>query len=226
MERFVVLLIGPPGAGKGAFAQRFVKYMEEAGHGCTHLSTGDVLRRREFGDHPRADEMIRLLERGESVSDELMYEILEQRLNQPDIQPLCLLDGFPRTVAQAQWVFDHLRVKAVVHLDVPFDVAMRRVSGRRIHPASGRTYNIYDPRFKPRVDGHDDRTGEPLMMRPEDDPSRVGRRLELYQEQTVPILRALEDGSILAAERTPCIRLVSGQDLDSMVQNTVRFIGA
>ena len=188
-KRSVVLLMGPPGAGKGAFAQQFVEYMAMVGYPCTHLSTGDILRRREFGSHPRGGEIDRLLGAGELIPDELMYEIITQRLAWPDIAPLCLMDGMPRTVPQAEWMLTHLNVVAIVHLNVPFQVVVDRVSGRRIHPASGRTYNILNPSFQPQRPGLDDETGEPLIMRPEDDPKVVIQRLATYQNKTVPAIQ-------------------------------------
>lgn len=189
---YLVLLIGPPGVGKGTLARGLMQKMHFHRAPCVHVSTGDLLRQLP-PDHPRAAELQSLVARGQFVSDETMQQLLIERLRQQDAANVCLLDGFPRTKMQAIWCADELRPRLVVVLDAPREELIRRISGRRIHLASGRTYNVNHPKFAPRQEGMDDETGEPLIQRSEDAENRVTTRLDLYDEETMPAVRYLEE---------------------------------
>lgn len=188
---YPVVLIGPPGAGKGTLARAIVREMGERDLPCAHISTGDLLRSLP-PQHPRAEELRTILASGQFVGDAFMYDLLLERLAEPDATHVYLLDGFPRTIDQANWTVRNSLPGLVIELDVPQEVLIRRLSGRRTHLASGRTYNVHDPDFAPKYEERDDVTGEPLFQRPEDAPELVRERLELYATQTGRVVEYFE----------------------------------
>ena len=177
-----IVLLGGPGAGKGTQAS-FI-----AGrYGIPQISTGDMLRAAirsgsELGVGAKA-----LMDAGHLVPDEIIVGLVEERITAGDCANGFLLDGFPRTIPQAEAMrARHVGIDAVVEIAVPDDGIIERMSGRRVHPGSGRTYHV---RFNPPVtEGIDDVTGESLIQRDDDRESTVRRRLEIYHEQTAPII--------------------------------------
>lgn len=175
------ILIGAPGCGKGTQARFIHEHF-----GIPAIATGDMLRAavREGSALGRRVEAI--MAAGELVPDDLMVALVRERIAQPDCAGGFLLDGFPRTIAQAEALAD-AGIDWVIELAAPDDVIVRRMGGRRVHPASGRVYHVeFNPPRRPDVD---DETGEPLARRPDDAEETVRKRLAVYHAQTDPLLR-------------------------------------
>ncbi|WBA18718.1 adenylate kinase [Salinivibrio kushneri] len=177
-----IILLGAPGAGKGTQAQ-FI--MEK--YGIPQISTGDMLRSAikagtELGLKAKA-----VIDAGELVSDDIILGLVKERISQDDCANGFLLDGFPRTIPQADGLKEiGVAIDYVLEFDVPDDVIVERMSGRRAHLASGRTYHVvYNP---PKVEGKDDVTGEELVVRDDDKEETVRARLNVYHNQTAPLI--------------------------------------
>jgi len=177
-----IILLGAPGAGKGTQAQ-FI--MEK--YGIPQISTGDMLRAAikagtELGKQAKA-----VIDAGELVSDDIILGLVKERISQDDCAKGFLLDGFPRTIPQADGLKEiGVAIDYVLEFDVPDDVIVERMSGRRAHLASGRTYHVvYNP---PKVEGKDDVTGEELVVRDDDKEETVRSRLKVYHDQTAPLI--------------------------------------
>ena len=177
-----LILLGAPGVGKGTQAQ----FITEA-YGIPQISTGDMLRQAIAAETPLGLEVKGVMDRGELVTDEIIVNLVKERLAQPDCEKGFLFDGFPRTIPQAEAVekagiaLDH-----VVEIQADEAEIIRRLSGRRVHPGSGRTYHtVYQP---PQQEGIDDETGEALVQRDDDQEETVRERLRVYQEQTAPLV--------------------------------------
>ncbi|ODP98619.1 MULTISPECIES: adenylate kinase [Salinivibrio] len=177
-----IILLGAPGAGKGTQAQ-FI--MEK--YGIPQISTGDMLRAAikagtELGLKAKA-----VIDAGELVSDDIILGLVKERISQDDCANGFLLDGFPRTIPQADGLKEiGVAIDYVLEFDVPDDVIVERMSGRRAHLASGRTYHVvYNP---PKVEGKDDVTGEELVVRDDDKEETVRARLNVYHNQTAPLI--------------------------------------
>ena len=175
-----LILLGCPGAGKGTQAKLITgKYH------IPQISTGDILRAAIQNNTELGKEVKVIVESGRLVPDEIVIQLVQERIKQPDCKNGFLLDGFPRTVAQAEVLHQLTDIEYVIDIDVPEDEIVKRLSGRRIHPSSGRIYHIdYQP---PRIEGKDDLTGEPLIQRPDDSEETVRKRLAVYQAQTSPL---------------------------------------
>jgi len=175
-----IILLGCPGAGKGTQA----KFITQRYH-IPQISTGDILRAAIQERSTLGNQVKELVDSGRLVPDDLVIELVKERLKQSDCKKGFLLDGFPRTIAQAQALQNLTSIDYVIDIDVPAEEIVKRLSGRRIHPASGRTYHmIYQP---PKVDMLDDVTGEPLIQRQDDQEDTVRKRLAVYQAQTSPL---------------------------------------
>ena len=177
-----IILLGAPGAGKGTQAQFIMNKF-----GIPQSSTGDMFRAAikagtELGKQAKA-----LMDEGKLVPDELTVALVKDRIAQPDCANGFLLDGFPRTIPQADALKDSgVKIDFVLEFDVPDEVIVERMSGRRVHQASGRSYHIvYNP---PKVEGKDDVTGEDLIIRADDKPETVLDRLAVYHKQTSPLI--------------------------------------
>jgi adenylate kinase len=173
-----VILLGPPGAGKGTQAS-FIKER----YGIVQISTGDMLRAAVKAGTPLGLAARKVMDAGQLVSDDIIISLVKERLQQPDCAAGYLFDGFPRTIPQADALkIAGIRVDFVLEIAVPDAEIIDRMSGRRVHVASGRTYHVkFNP---PRVEGRDDVTGEPLIQRDDDREDVVRKRLEVYHRQT------------------------------------------
>lgn len=177
-----LILLGGPGAGKGTQA----KYITEK-FDIPQISTGDMLRAAIKAGTPLGIEAKKVMDAGGLVSDEIILNLVKERIQQPDCANGFLFDGFPRTIPQAEALkAEGIKLDYVVEIDVPDDEIIRRMSGRRVHVASGRTYHvIFNP---PKVPGKDDVTGEDLIQRDDDKEETVRKRLEVYHAQTEPLV--------------------------------------
>lgn len=176
------ILLGPPGAGKGTQAGFIVEKF-----GIPQISTGDMLRAAVKAGTPLGVEAKKVMDAGNLVSDNIIVGLVQERLAAPDCAKGFLFDGFPRTIAQADALKSHeIRIDYVMEIDVPDEEIISRMSGRRVHLASGRTYHVlFNP---PKVQGKDDVTGEDLIQRDDDKKETVRNRLQVYREQTQPLV--------------------------------------
>lgn len=177
-----VILLGPPGAGKGTQAQFIV-----ASCGIPQISTGDMLRAAVKAGTPLGQAAKQVMDSGALVSDDIIIGLVKERIAQPDCARGFLLDGFPRTTAQAEALRDaQIDIDYVIELVVPDEDIVARMSGRLVHPASGRVYHrLHNP---PKQPGLDDVTGEPLIQREDDKEHTVRHRLAVYHAQTKPLI--------------------------------------
>ena len=177
-----IILLGGPGAGKGTQAT----YLKNK-FNIPQISTGDMLRAAVKAGTPLGIEAKKVMDAGGLVSDEIILGLVEERIKEADCENGFLFDGFPRTIPQADALKERgVPVDAVVEIDVDDSEIVKRMSGRRAHLASGRTYHIiYNP---PKVEGKDDETGEDLVQRDDDKEETVLKRLEVYHEQTEPLI--------------------------------------
>ena len=177
-----IILLGPPGAGKGTQARHLTDKYD-----IPQISTGDMLRAAVKAGSELGKEVKVVMESGGLVSDEIIIALVKERITEADCANGFLFDGFPRTIPQAQAMLDAgVKIDYVVEIDVDDDVIVARMSGRRVHLASGRTYHVkYNP---PREEGVDDETGEPLVQRKDDQEETVRHRLEVYHRQTEPLV--------------------------------------
>lgn len=177
-----LILLGPPGAGKGTQAAFICRH-----YGIPQVSTGDMLRAAVKAGTPLGVAAKQVMDAGGLVSDDLIIALVKERIAQPDCVHGFLFDGFPRTIPQAQAMRDAgVKLDAVLEIDVPDTAIIERMSGRRVHPASGRTYHVHN--HPPHVPGLDDETGEPLIQRDDDREETVRTRLGVYQQQTRPLV--------------------------------------
>lgn len=177
-----IILLGGPGAGKGTQAA----YITER-YGVPQISTGDMLRAAVSAGTRLGLEAKKVMDAGQLVSDDIIIGLVEERIQEADCAKGFLFDGFPRTIAQAEALREKgIRIDAVVEIDVDDSEIIRRMSGRRVHLASGRTYHVeFNP---PQVPGKDDVTGEDLIQREDDHEDTVRKRLTVYHEQTEPLV--------------------------------------
>ena len=177
-----LILLGAPGAGKGTQAN----YIKDK-FGIPQISTGDMLRAAIKAGTPLGLAAKKVMDAGNLISDEIIINLVKERIKEADCAKGFLFDGFPRTIPQAQAMKDaHIRIDYVVEIDVADSEIVQRMGGRRVHLASGRTYHeIFNP---PKVPGKDDITGEELVQRPDDAEDTVIKRLNVYHEQTQPLV--------------------------------------
>ncbi|HEU5280825.1 MAG TPA: adenylate kinase [Gammaproteobacteria bacterium] len=191
-----LILLGAPGAGKGTQAKLITKAC-----GIPAISTGDILREAIRCETPLGLQVKGIVEGGQLVPDDMVTALVAERLKQPDCAPGFLLDGYPRTVAQARSLHELTTLDYVIDIDVPDADIIQRLTGRRIHLASGRIYHItHQP---PRVEGQDDITGEPLVQRKDDTEETVRKRLAVYHEQTSPLREFYQHYQAAPNERAP-----------------------
>ena len=190
-----IMLIGPPGGGKGTQA----KFIEETLN-IPQISTGDMLRENVKNDTALGQEAKGYMNRGELVPDNVILNMMKERLQKNDCSSGYILDGFPRTIPQAEGLSRLLsdinkELNLVILLSLEDDIIVKRMGGRRIHPDSGRVYHVnFNP---PKVRNKDDLTGEDLIIRPDDQEKTVRKRLDVYREQTAPLINFYSKLSIL-----------------------------
>ncbi len=199
-----LILLGAPGAGKGTQATFICQK-----YGIPQISTGDMLRAAVKAGTPLGIEAKKIMDAGGLVSDELIINLVKDRIAQPDCAQGFLFDGFPRTIPQAEAMkAAGVKLDYVLEIDVPFEAIVERMSGRRSHPASGRTYHVkFNP---PKVQGQDDVTGEPLVQRDDDKEETVNKRLEVYSAQTRPLVDYYDNWAKQDPAAAPKYRAISG----------------
>ena len=185
-----LVLLGPPGAGKGTVAELLSTRL-----GIPHISSGDMFRAAIGAGTKLGREVAATIRRGELVSDQVTVALIRERLAAADAGSGYLLDGFPRTIAQAEALHALSDVSAVINLDVPDDLAVLRISGRRVCNADGEIYHLANR--PPRVPGVCDRCGRALTQRDDDRPAAVRHRLQVYQRQTAPLVEFYADRRLL-----------------------------
>ncbi|AGX88273.1 adenylate kinase [Candidatus Symbiobacter mobilis] len=213
-----LILLGAPGAGKGTQATFLCQK-----YGIPQISTGDMLRAAVKAGTPLGLQAKQVMDAGNLVSDDLILALVRERIAQSDCESGFLFDGFPRTIAQAQALRDaDVHIDIVLEIDVPFDAIVQRMSGRRAHLPSGRTYHVeFNP---PKVPGIDDVTGEPLVQRDDDKEETVRKRLEVYSAQTRPLVEYYTAWAQSEPGRAPKYRAISG--LGTVAEITARALAA
>ena len=199
-----LILMGAPGAGKGTQAN-FVKEKFD----IPQISTGDMLRAAVKAGTPLGLEAKKIMDAGGLVSDHIIIGLVKDRINEPDAAKGFLFDGFPRTIPQAEAMKEAgVKIDYVVEIDVPDSSIIERMSGRRVHTASGRTYHV---RFNPpKTEGQDDLTGEPLIQRDDDQEETVRKRLDVYHSQTEPLVKYYADWAATGDAAAPKVVKVAG----------------
>jgi len=199
-----LILLGGPGAGKGTQAAFICEK-----YGIPQISTGDMLRAAVKAGTPMGVAAKKVMDAGGLVSDDIILGLIAERLKQPDCAKGFLFDGFPRTIPQAEALRTQgVELDYVLEIDVSDEEIIRRMSGRRVHPGSGRTYHVvFNP---PKVEGKDDVTGEPLIQRDDDKEETVRKRLSVYHSQTKPLIEYYSKWSDTRAKGAPKHRKVSG----------------
>ena len=213
-----LILLGPPGAGKGTQAT-FIKEK----FGIPQISTGDMLRAAVKAGTPLGIAAKKVMDSGGLVSDDIIIGLVKDRLGQADCANGYLFDGFPRTIPQADAMKDaQVALDFVLEIDVPDSDIIERISGRRMHAASGRTYHL---RFNPpKVAGMDDVTGEPLVQRDDDKEETVRKRLDVYSAQTRPLVDYYSKWANIEPDLAPKYRAISG--MGSVEDITARALSA
>ena len=213
-----LILLGAPGAGKGTQAT-FVcqKYT------IPQISTGDMLRAAVKAGTPLGLQAKKIMDTGGLVGDDLIINLVRERIVLPDCAKGFLFDGFPRTIPQADAMKTAgVKIDYVLEIDVPFEAIIERMSGRRLHTASGRTYHVkHNP---PKVEGKDDVTGEPLIQREDDKERTVRKRLEVYSAQTRPLVDYYSSWAEKSPNDAPKYRAISG--MGSVEEITARALAA
>ena len=213
-----LILLGAPGAGKGTQAQFICEKFS-----IPQISTGDMLRAAVKAGTELGVAAKKIMDAGGLVSDDIIIGLVKDRLTQPDCSKGYLFDGFPRTIPQAQAMKDAgVPIDYVLEIDVPFDAIIDRMSGRRVHPASGRTYHVkFNP---PKVSGKDDVTGEALIQRDDDKEETVRKRLQVYNDQTRPLVEYYSSWATQSSPsdkvKAPAYRKVNGTgSVDDITQS-------
>jgi adenylate kinase len=215
-----LILLGAPGAGKGTQAAFICKRF-----GIPQISTGDMLRAAVKAGTPLGVAAKKVMDAGGLVSDEIIIGLVKERITQPDCAGGFLFDGFPRTIPQADAMkAAGVRLDAVLEIDVPDSAIIERMSGRRVHPASGRSYHlVYNP---PRVAGKDDATGEDLIQRDDDKEETVRKRLAVYHSQTRPLVDYYQQWSRSGDAQAPRYHCISGTGtVDEITARALQALG-
>jgi len=199
-----LILLGPPGAGKGTQAN----FIHER-FGIPQISTGDMLRAAAKAGTPLGKAARKVMDAGQLVSDDIIVGLVQERLRHLDCKNGYLFDGFPRTIPQAEAMRNSgVDLDFVLEIDVGTDEIIRRLSGRRVHPASGRNYHLtFNP---PKLPGKDDITGEPLIQRDDDREETIRKRLDVYQQRTRPLVEYYSEWAAQGDARAPRYCKISG----------------
>jgi adenylate kinase len=215
-----LILLGPPGAGKGTQAAQLTKKF-----GIPQISTGDMLRAAVKAGTPLGLAAKQVMDSGHLVSDDIIIGLVKERLKEKDCAKGYLFDGFPRTIPQAEAMkAASVPIDCVLEIDVPDDEIIQRMIGRRVHAASGRTYHVkFNP---PKTEGRDDVTGEPLIQRDDDREETVRKRLDVYRAQTRPLVDYYGKWAASGDARAPRYRKISGlgsvEDISERAINALR----
>jgi adenylate kinase len=209
-----LILLGAPGAGKGTQAN-FIKEKYQ----IPQISTGDMLRAAIKAGTPMGLAAKKVMDAGGLVSDDIIIGLVKDRLTQPDCARGYLFDGFPRTIGQADAMKDAgVAIDYVLEIDVPDEAIVERMSGRRVHPASGRVYHtVFNP---PKVEGVDDITGEPLILREDDKAETVAKRLKVYHEQTEVLVGYYNQWANSSLPGAPKYRKITGVGLVDEIRDS------
>ncbi len=216
-----LILLGGPGAGKGTQAN-FIKEK----FGIPQISTGDMLRQAVKDGTELGKEAKKYMDAGQLVPDDVIIGLVKERIKEPDCQKGFLFDGFPRTIPQAEALKEAgVKIDYVVEIAVPDEEIIKRMSGRRVHLPSGRTYHIiYNP---PKVEGKDDVTGEPLVQREDDKEETVRKRLEVYHAQTEPLVEFYKKWEASGDPNAPkYIRIDGVGTVDEIKERIFKALGA
>ncbi|MBK6007905.1 adenylate kinase [Ramlibacter ginsenosidimutans] len=213
-----LILLGAPGAGKGTQATFLCQK-----YGIPQISTGDMLRAAVKAGTPLGLAARKVMDSGALVSDDIIIGLVQERIAQADCARGFLFDGFPRTIPQAEAMKTAgVKIDYVLEIDVPFAAIVERMSGRRSHPASGRTYHVkFNP---PRMQGVDDVTGEPLIQRDDDREETVLKRLQVYSDQTRPLVDYYANWAKADPQNAPKVRKIDG--LGTVEEITARALAA
>ena len=214
-----LILLGAPGAGKGTQATFICQK-----YSIPQISTGDMLRAAVKAGTPIGIEAKKVMDSGGLVSDDLIINLVKERIAQSDCGHGFLFDGFPRTIPQADSMkAAGVKLDFVLEIDVPFDAIIERMSGRRSHTASGRTYHVkYNP---PKVEGLDDVTGEALIQRDDDKEDTVRKRLEVYSAQTRPLVSYYSNWAKADPALAPAYRAISGMgSVEDITQRALKAL--
>lgn len=209
------ILLGPPGAGKGTQASFITRK-----YGVPQISTGDMLRAAIKAGSELGMKAKKLMDAGQLVPDDVIIDLVRHRIAEPDCAGGFLFDGFPRTLAQAESMkHAGLHIDCVIEIAVPDEEIIQRMSGRRVHPASGRTYHVkFNP---PKVAGKDDLSGEPLILRQDDQPDTVKERLNVYHAQTQPLIEYYSTWQTSGEQHAPRYCKVSGTGSVEQIRDRV-----
>ncbi|KZN45307.1 MULTISPECIES: adenylate kinase [Pseudoalteromonas] len=212
-----IILLGAPGAGKGTQAQFLMEKF-----GIPQISTGDMLRAAISEGTPLGLEAKKVMDAGQLVSDEIIIGLVKERIAKPDCEKGFLLDGFPRTIPQADAMKENaITIDHVIEFDVADEIIVERMGGRRVHPGSGRVYHVvYNP---PKVEGKDDETGEDLIIRADDTEETVRKRLGIYHDQTRPLVDYYNKEA--EAGNTQYHKLDGTQAVDAVSQQLGELLG-
>ena len=216
-----LILLGAPGAGKGTQASFICERF-----GIPQISTGDMLRAAVKAGTPLGLAAKKVMDSGGLVSDDIIIGLVKERITQSDCAKGFLFDGFPRTIPQADAMkAAGVKLDYVLEIDVPFDAIIERMSGRRVHVASGRTYHVkFNP---PKVEGKDDATGEPLIQRDDDKEATVRKRLDVYDAQTRPLVDYYANWAKQDPQAAPKYRKIEGMgSVDDITRRALQALSS
>jgi len=214
-----IILLGPPGAGKGTQA-KFIT----ATFGIPQISTGDMLRAAVKSGSKLGVEVKKIMDEGKLVSDALITELVAQRIKADDCKDGFLLDGFPRTIPQADALKSQgIAIDYVLEIKVQDEQIIQRLSGRRFHPDSGRIYHVeFNP---PKVENVDDVTGEPLLQRDDDKEETIKKRLQVYSQQTTPLVAYYNQWQQQQTDNAPVFETINGMgSVEDIKQNIMNLL--
>ncbi len=215
MRLMRLMLLGGPGAGKGTQALRLTKHFN-----IPQIATGDMLRAAIAAGSELGLSAKKIMDSGQLVSDDIIIGLVKERLQQADCHRGFLLDGFPRTIPQAEALKTaKIDIDYVIEIAVDDEEIVERISGRRIHPISGRVYHIHS--HPPKREGIDDETGEPLILRDDDREEIIRKRLDVYHKQTEPLIDYYQEWAERGHTKAPVFRRIIGQGSENTIYQRI-----